>query len=101
MQKTYNHMYISCYSLENFYIENFEMGADAYREDLESDIFEKLRIVSILSCHVDSDIEEMDVYNCEYDYDVIFTVAHTKYAIAFESDGEVDEIPVFIDVTYC
>ena len=46
--KSYKKMYMSSYSQENFYVDKFEMGADAYREGYDG-INERLRIVSILS----------------------------------------------------
>ena len=48
--KSYKKMYMSSYSQENFYVDKFEMGADAYREGYDG-INERLRIVSILSAN--------------------------------------------------
>lgn len=100
--KKYKHMYVSSYSEENFYIEKFEMGSDAYREDLDGYV-ERLRVVSILSAHrlSGSAEEAIDVYGCDYDYDVIFSCGNITYAVAFESDGEIDELPEIDDLTYC
>lgn len=100
--KEYKHMFVSSYSNENFYIEKFEMGADAFRENFEDGSVERLRVVSIVSTHKSESIEEaLDIYDCDYDYDVIFINGNTKYAVAFESDETIDELPEIIDITWC
>lgn len=98
---TFRKIYASAYSEETFYIDRFSMGANAYR-DAEDGTIEKLRVVSILSAHVDNDFDEaVDTWDVDYDYDVIFTVGHTKYCIAFESDGEIEELPDFLNIIWC
>lgn len=99
--KKYKRMYVSSYSEENFYIEKFEMGADAYRESFDGDV-ERLRVISILSGHKFGNVEEaFEPYGCDYDYDVIFTHENTTYCVAFESDCEIDELPEMVDLIYC
>ena len=46
--KSYKKMYMSSYSQENFYVDKFEMGADAYREGYDG-VVEKLRVTSVWS----------------------------------------------------
>lgn len=99
--KTFKKVYASSYSDEVFFIDRFEMGANAYRED-NYGVVERLRVVSILSAHVNSDYDEVvDTWDVDYDYDVIFTKGSTKYCIAFESDGEIDDLPDFLDIIWC
>ena len=102
--KSYKKMYMSSYSQENFYVDKFEMGADAYREGYDG-INERLRIVSILSTNrfinIENASDNLDNYCCDYDYDAIFNNGTTTYAITFESDGEIDELPEIDEIIYC
>ena len=101
--KSYKKMYMSNYSQENFYVDKFEIGADAYREGYDG-INERLRIVSILSANrygYGSEVvsDNLDNYCC--DYDAVFNNGVTTYAITFESDGEIDELPEIDEIIYC
>lgn len=102
--KSYKKMYMSSYSQENFYVDKFEMGADAYREGYDG-INERLRIVSILSTNrfinVENASDNLDNYCCDYDYDAIFNNGTVTYAITFVSDGEIDELPEIDEIIYC
>lgn len=100
--KKYKHMFVSSYSTENFYIEKFEMGADAFREDFEDGSVERLRVVSIVSTHKfeDCDYSHIGANECDYDY-VVFCDEDIKYCIKFNSDGIIDELPEIIDITWC
>ena len=103
--KSYKKMYMSSYSQENFYVNKFEMGADAYREGYDG-INERLRIVSILSANrfgygTETVSDNLDDYCCDYDYDAIFNNGTVTYAITFESDGEIDELPEIDEIIYC
>ena len=101
--KSYKKMYMSSYSQENFYVDKFEMGADAYREGYDG-VVERLRIVSILSTNryghnVESLSDDFSNYYC--DYNAIFNNNSTTYAIDFESDGETYELPEIDEIIYC
>ena len=101
--KSYKKMYMSSYSQENFYVEKFEMGADAYREGYDG-VNERLRIVSILSTNrfehsFENFSDDLSNYCC--DYDAIFNNGSTAYTIIFESDGEIDELPEIDEIIYC
>lgn len=100
--KTYKKMYASYYTGETFFIDKFEIGANAYREDEDGSI-EKLRVVSILSANRLSNTvdEAMDTYGCDYDYDVVFNHNNVTYAIAFESDGLVNDELEIDEIIYC
>lgn len=107
--KKYRKMFVSSYADERFYIEKFEMGADAYREDDYEGIIERLRVVSIISSHKLSKESEKTIEGCGSlfmidlfdDYDVIFEHDNIIYHIIFESDGEIDELPEINDIIYC
>lgn len=96
----YKQMYVVNYTDSNFYISGFDIYAEAYRENFGDGTIEKLKVLNILSSHVDSDIEEMDIYDVDYDYDVIFIVGNIKYAVAFEYDHEIDELPKIDNLIY-
>ena len=100
--KTYKKMYAAYYTNETFFIDKFEMGANAYREDEDGSI-EKLRVVSILSANRLSNTvdEAMDTYGCDYDYDVVFYYENVTYAVAFESDGFVNDELEIDKIIYC
>lgn len=102
--KSYKKMYMSSYSQENFYVDKFEMGADAYREGYDG-INERLRIVSILSTNrfinIENASDNLDNYCCDYDYDAVFNNETVTYAITFDSDGEIDELPEIDEIIYC
>ena len=97
--KSYKKMYMSSYSQENFYVDKFEMGADAYREGYDG-INERLRIISILSINK---MSQVDFINSKliYDYYAVFYDGTARYAITFESDGEIDELPEIDEIIYC
>lgn len=97
--KSYKKMYMSSYSQENFYVDKFEMGADAYREGYDG-INERLRIISVWSINK---MSQADFINSKliYDYDAVFNNGTTTYAITFESDGEIDELPEIDEIIYC
>ena len=98
---TFRKIYASAYSDATYYIDRFGMGAKAYREGDDGTI-EQLRVISILSAHTSADYDEtVDTWDKDYDYDVIFTLGHTKYCIAFESDGEIDELPDMLNIIWC
>ena len=97
--KKYKKMYIANYIDRVFYINKFEMGADAYCE--EAGTVEKLRVLSIISSNINNQIEGMAAYNCDYDYDVIFEHKNVTYAVAFEIDTEVDDLPEIEEIIYC
>lgn len=100
--KKYRKMFVSSYADERFYIEKFEMGADAYREDDYEGIIERLRVVSIISSHKLSRESEKMIDECGFDdYDIIFEHDNIIYHIIFESDGEIDELPEINDIIYC
>lgn len=100
--KTFKKIYASSYVDENFYIDKFEMGANAYREDNSDGTVEQLRVASILSTHIDSNFDEtVDTWDTDYDYIVIFSIGSTKYCITFKSDGEIDDLPEFVDIIWC
>ena len=63
--KKYRRMFVSSYADERFYVEKFEMGADAYREDDYEGIIERLRIVSIISSHKLSRESENLIDECD------------------------------------
>lgn len=101
--KSYKKMYMSSYSQENFYVDKFEIGADAYREGYDG-VNERLRIVSILSTNryghnVENFSDDLSNYCC--DYDAIFNNGSTTYAIDFVTDGEIDELPEIDEIIYC
>ena len=103
--KSYKKMYMSSYSQENFYVNKFEMGADAYREGYDG-TNERLRIVSILSTNrygygTVPICDNLDDYCCDYDYDAIFNNETVTYAITFVSDGEINELPEINEIIYC
>ena len=96
-------MYVACYSYDNFYIDRFEMGANAYREDLTDGSIEKLRVASIFS----SSQAESVLIKCvtmnydEHDHAIVFTDSNVKYLIIFDSDYPVDELPKIDNLIYC
>ena len=100
--KRYKNMYVSSFSDENFYIEKFEIGADAYRESFDGEI-ERLRVISIVSVNKYANQDEiMDSWSIDdCDYDIVFNHNNIKYIVKFESDGEIDELPEIIDLIYC
>lgn len=96
-------MYVACYSYDNFYIDRFEMGANAYREDLNDGSIEKLRVVSVLSSSQAENIVDeclSGVYD-EHDHAIVFTDGNVKYLIIFDSDYPVDELPKIDNLIYC
>lgn len=100
--KSYKKMYVSSYSQENFYVDKFEMGADAYREGYDG-VVERLRIVSILSTNrFEHNVENLsdDLSDCYYDYNAIFNNSSTT-RFWFVSDGEIDELPEIDEIIYC
>lgn len=100
--KKYRKMFVSSYADERFYIEKFEMGADAYREDSYEGIIERLRVVSIISSHeLSRESEKMIDEYVFVDYATIFEHDNIIYHIRFESDGEIDELPEINDIIYC
>lgn len=103
--KTYRKMYAAYYTGETFFIDKFEIGANAYREDEDGSI-EKLRVVSVLFFKnvitaLNKIDEAMGTYGCDYDYDVVFNHNNVTYAIAFESDGLVNDELEIDDIIYC
>ena len=97
--KSYKKMYMASYSQENFYVDKFEMGADAYREGYDG-INERLRITSVWSINKMSQVD-LITSKLIYDYDAVFNDGVTTYAITFESDGEIDELPEIDEIIYC
>lgn len=98
---SFHKMYCSSYSDANYYTDRFAMGGRAYRESFDGSV-EKLRIVAVISAHTDSRFDEaVDRFDVDYDYDVIFINGHTKYCVAFESDGEIDELPGMLEIIWC
>ena len=101
--KSYKKMYMSSYSQENFYVEKFEMGADAYREGYDG-VIERLRIVSILSTNrFEHNVENLsdDLSDYYYDYNAIFNNNGSTTRFWFVSDGEIDDLPEIDEIIYC
>ena len=103
--KSYKKMYMSSYSQENFYVDKFEIGADAYREGYDG-VVERLRVVFILSTNrysygTEIASDNLDGYCCDYDYEAIFNNGAATYVITFKSDGEIDELPEIDETIYC
>ena len=103
--KSYKKMYMSSYSQENFYVDKFEMGANAYGEGYDGFV-ERLRIISILSTNrygygTEIASDNLDDYCGDYDYEAIFNNGTATYAITFESDGETYELPEIDEIIYC
>ena len=97
--KSYKKMYMSSYSQENFYVDKFEMGADAYREGYDG-IVEKLRVTSVWSINKMSQVD-LITSKLIYDYYAVFNDSLTRYVLTFESDGEIDELPEIDEIIYC
>ena len=97
--KSYKKMYMSTYSQENFYVDKFEMGADAYREGYDG-IVEKLRVTSVWSINKMSQVD-LITSKLIYDYYAVFNDSLTRYVLTFESDGEIDELPEIDEIIYC
>ena len=96
-------MYIASYSYDNFYIDKFRIGANAYREDLNDGSIEKLRVVSVLSSpEAEKVVDEClcGVYD-EHDHAIVFTDHNIKYLVIFDSDYPVNELPEIDNLIYC
>lgn len=97
--KSYKKMYMSSYSQENFYVDKFEMGADAYREGYDG-VVEKLRVTSVWSINKMSQVDSI-TSKLIYDYYAVFNDSLTRYVLTFESDGETYELPEIDEIIYC
>lgn len=97
--KSYKKMYVSSYSQENFYVDKFEIGADAYREGYDG-IVEKLRVTSVWSINKMSQVD-LITSKLIYDYYAVFNDSLTRYVLTFESDGEIDDLPEIDEIIYC
>lgn len=102
MAKHYKKLYASFYSYETFYIDKFEMGADAYCE-YEDGTVEKLRVVSILSSSEIDDVSDefINTQYEEHDHYVVFKINNVKYLVIFDGDYPVDELPRMDELIYC
>lgn len=102
MTKRYKKLYISPYSYENFYIDKFEMGADAYCEYDDGSV-EKLRVVSILSSSKIDDVSDEFIITQyeEHDHCVEFKVNNVKYLVVFDGDYPIDELPRMDELIWC
>lgn len=102
MAKHYKKLYLSPYSYENFYIDKFEMGADAYCEYDDGSV-EKLRVVSILSSSEIDDVSDefINTQYEEHDHCVVFKVNKVKYLVILDSDYPVDDLPMVDELIWC
>lgn len=99
---TFHKMYGCSYSDAAYYVDRLAMGGKAYRESYEDGTIEKLKIVAVMASHYNSRFDEVvDRWDVDYDYDVVFINGHTKYCIAFESEGETDELPDMLEIIWC
>ena len=97
--KSYKKMYMSSYSQENFYVNKFEIGTDAYREGYDG-VVERLRITSVWSINKMSQVD-LITSKLIYDYYAVFNDGVTRYVLTFDSNGEIDELPEIDEIIYC